>query len=250
MSPRPERRGSRRRDRQVRWCVFGVLLALASPLLAADLQVSPTLVSIAADRAADGLMLRNSGGRPLVAQVRVFAWHQDEGEDRLVDTDDLAVSPPMLEIAPGAEQLVRIVRLVDAPATVEGSYRVIVDELPGSAQQAPDQTGLNFVLRYSMPVFLAPVAPAAPVLHARLVDAPQERVLEIENVGTARAQLADLSHVGPDGAQAIAAGLSGYVLPGQRRRWPLPATARPGPSTDIQARINGEPDARSLLPDR
>ncbi|WP_238376588.1 fimbrial biogenesis chaperone [Luteimonas abyssi] len=220
------------------------------PLFAADLQVAPTLVTIAPQRAADGLMLRNSGERPLIAQVRVFAWTQDAGEDRLTETEDLAVSPPMIEIAPGAEQLVRVVRRIDAPDAIEGSYRVIVDELPDPTRPVADDMGLNFVFRYSIPVFLEPVQPATSVLHARLVDVAEGRALEVENLGTARAQIADIVHVDPALRQQIAPGLAGYVLPGRQRRWPLPPGAKPGHATDIQARINGEPDARTLLPDR
>ena len=227
-----------------------VLLAVSMPLCAADLQVAPTMVIIAADKGADGLTLRNSGARPLVAQVRVFAWEQNAGEDHLDPTEDLAISPAMLEIAPGAEQLVRIVRLADPPEAIERSYRVIVDEIPGPRPASDVRMGLNFVLRYSIPVFVAPPAQTMPVLHARLTHDGAGRVLELENVGTAHAQIADLTHAGPDGRRMIAAGLAGYVLPGRRRSWALPADARPGPHADIQARINGEPDVRSLLPDR
>lgn len=231
---------------------FVLAMALLGPasLHAADLQVAPTLVTVPADRNAEGLQLRNSGQHPVYAQVRVFAWQQVDGEDRLVETQDVAISPPMLEIPPGAEQLVRIVRLGPAPATLEASYRVVVDELPGPARPAPTRTGLNFVLRYSIPVFMEAAAPTAPVLQARIEGGVAGRHFVLDNTGSARAQVADLVHAGPQGTHSIANGLAGYVLPGQQRRWPLPFEARPGPAAEIQARINGEPDARSLLPDR
>ena len=231
---------------------LSVALAVAalSPASAADLQVAPTLVSIPADRNAEGLQLRNSGQRPLYAQVRVFAWQQVDGEDRLIETEDVAISPPMLEISPGAEQLVRIVRMGPPPAAVEASYRVVVDELPGAARPAPTRTGLNFVLRYSIPVFVEAARPTAPVLHARIEGGIAGRSFVLDNTGTSRVQVAELAHVSPQGTRTIADGLAGYVLPGRQRRWPLPIEARPGPAADIRARINGEPDARSLLPDR
>src|SRR5690606_27632881 len=90
------------------------------------------------------------------AQVRVYRWTQVDGQDVLEATRDLAISPPMLEVASGGEQLVRVVRLGPAPAATEASYRVVVDELPVAAVDAADGgEGLRFVLRYSIPVFVA-----------------------------------------------------------------------------------------------
>lgn len=217
----------------------------------ATLQVAPTLVTIPAERNAQGLTLRNDGTEPMHVQVRVFAWRQAGGEDVLEPTEALAVSPPLTEIPPHGEQLVRIVRLGPPPAAAEASYRVVVDELPVHDAPRRPRGGLRFVLRYSVPVFLSPLGAAAPVLHARIVADDGARYLEVENAGNARAQLADLAHVGGDGARReVAPGLAGYVLPGQRRRWRLPDGAAAGPGAEVQVRIDGEPAQRTLVPDR
>jgi len=239
-----------------RWRVLAAILlcGVAAGAGAANLQVTPTTVTLPADRRAEGLTLRNSGTSPLHAQVRVFRWFQSDGEDRLEPATDVAVSPPMLELPPAAEQLVRIVRLGPPPATEEASYRLIVDELPLEQDAGTKQRGLRLVLRYSIPVFLAPQdGPVpAPVLRARLFeDAQQQHFLEIENVGDGHAQIADLGYANASGARReIAAGLSGYVLPGQRRRWPLPADLGTTPDGSFRARINGEADERVLELDR
>ena len=238
--------------RKARQAFCAMLLLLESDAaFAADLQVAPTTVVLAAERNADGLMLRNSGDAPLHAQIRVFRWTQAGGEDQLVATSDLAVSPPMLELPPDREQLVRIVRLGPPPADTEASYRVVVDELPLEREPDAAQRGLRFVLRYSIPVFLAPLlAPApTPPLQVRVTSEADARYLELGNPGSRHVQVADLVHAGTDGSRReIAAGLSGYVLPGQRRRWRLPA-GLPDAGT-FEARINGEADARALAPDR
>ncbi|WP_149193848.1 fimbrial biogenesis chaperone [Luteimonas suaedae] len=240
-----------------RWrtgCVAALLLASAVAG-AASLQVTPTTVVVPADRSADGLVLSNNGQAPLHAQVRVFRWTQANGEDVLEPTTELAISPPMLELPPGGEQLVRVIRLGPPPAEVEASYRVIVDELPLEQPDGPEPQakGLRFVLRYSIPVFVAPQSrqTTAPVLHARLAGGPEARFLELENLGNGRAQVSDLAHVGPDGDRlVIAAGLSGYVLPGRNRRWALPAGLGTGSGGTFQARINGEAVERTLVLDR
>ncbi len=228
-----------------------VLFAAAGAAGAVNLQVAPTQVALPAERNAEGLVLRNSGQQPVHAQIRVFRWTQADGQDRLQPTGDLAISPPMLELPAGGEQLVRVVRLGPPPAA-ETSYRLIVDELPLEQPHDDARRSLRFVLRYSIPVFVAPrgAQPVAPSLRARLVDDAGARFLEIENLGNGHAQIADLRHVGNDGRNSdIAVGLSGYVLPQQRRRWPLPAHAA-GRGGSFRARVNGEPDERILELDR
>lgn len=93
--------------------VCGVL-AMA-PALAAGLQVTPTSLTLQAKQSADGLWLSNTGSKPLQAQVRVYRWTQENDEERFEATRALAISPPMLELAPGARQLVRVIRLGAPP---------------------------------------------------------------------------------------------------------------------------------------
>jgi fimbrial chaperone protein len=221
--------------------------ALAPSAHAASLQVSPTSVSLRADQRAEGLTLTNTGTAPLHAQVRVFRWTQQDNEDKLEPTRDLALSPPMLELAPGAHQLVRVIRLGPPPEDVETSYRLIVDELP--VETGTGKRGLQFVLRYSVPVFVLPrgADDGAPVLRTRIVRDRNGPFLEIGNSGSRHAQIADLGYMTVGGERhAIAAGLSGYVLPGNTMRWPLPAIITVPTTGTFKARINGEPVEQSL----
>lgn len=221
-------------------------LLMTRGAIAASLQVSPTSIFIAAERNAGGLTLSNSGSQPLYAQARVFLWRQVDGEEVFEPTTDVAISPPMLELPPGEEQLIRVIRLTPPPTEVEGSYRLIVDELPVGT--AADDSGLRFVLRYSIPIFLSPLSPASPVLHTRLVRESGETFLEVGNDGNGHAQLADLSLVTAADRRVIAPGLSGYVLAGQRRRWLLPADMDLNSDGDFKARINAELIERTLAP--
>ncbi|MBN6103143.1 molecular chaperone [Xanthomonas sp. CFBP 8703] len=215
---------------------------------AASLQVAPTSVQLTAEQSAQGLWLSNSGDTPLQAQVRVFRWRQQDGEDLLDPSDRIAISPPMLELAPHSRQLVRIIRLDDAPRTTEETYRVLVDELP-SADATASASGLQFVLRYSVPIFVKPADAAAPALQARLIRDAAAPALEVVNRGSQHAQLVDLHFVASDGTRAaIADGLAGYVLPGQHKRWPLPPALVRADGT-FKATINGEPIAQSLALD-
>jgi fimbrial chaperone protein len=234
----------------------GLVLALAllcgAPLAgASSLQVRPTMLMVPANQHAAGLTLSNLGTEPFQAQVRVFVWRQANGEDILEATDDVVVSPPMLRIEPGREQLVRVVRQRTPPLDQEASYRLLVDEIPGARPVPENTAGLRFVLRYSIPVFLSPPVQryARPVLHTRLTTEGDQHTLVLENTGTAHAQVAELVYTDPQrGTQVIGAGLAGYLLPGQTRRWRLPATLSLGDEGAFKARINGELTPRTLAP--
>lgn len=232
---------------------LALILALVAPLApacAAGLQVTPTTLTLPPRQPADALWLSNTGAAPLRAQVRVLRWLQENGEERFEPSQGLAISPPMLELAPGARQLVRVIRL-GAPPPSEAAYRLIVDELPPARSEADN--GLQFVLRYSVPVFLAPAgaAPSPPQLRAQLSFDQQRPWFTVANRGGLHAQLADLTFVDAQGHRhAIAPGLLGYALPGQHMRWALqaPADLLRGPGT-FKARINGESDEQALALD-
>jgi len=246
-----------------RHVLLAASFAAAGHAAATGLQVAPTSLSLAASQNADGIWLSNTGSGPLHAQVRVYAWTQEAAADQLELSHGLAISPPMLELAPGARQLVRVIRVGAPPSGHEAAYRVIVDELPidepGKPAGADATTGdtaskgaLKFVLRYSIPVFVAPSGDAAiaPQLGAALHQGGAKPVLEATNTGNMHAQLGNLVFVDASGKRSeLVPGLLGYVLPGQTMRWPIDAPAGVlAPGGSLQSRINGEASERILAP--
>lgn len=226
---------------------FATLLASASPAGAASLQVAPTSLTLQAQQNADGLWLSNSGDAPVQVQLRVFRWTQANGKELLEPTRDLVISPPMQTLPAGERQLVRLVRTKPIPPASETSYRVIVDELPAPNKE---QQGLQFVLRYSVPVFILPetTTPIAPALRTRLVEGEDGlAAIEIENNGSEHAQIADLVFTeASDKQDVVIPGLVGYVLPGQRMRWSLKSPVSRFAGGAFKARINSRPVEQSL----
>lgn len=218
---------------------FAALLLLAAARAGASgLGVSPILLEFDARSPAQALWLRNAGEQPLHGQLRAFAWTQENGEDRLTPTRELVLSPPMLEINAGEQQLVRVIRTGAYPDR-ERAYRILVNELPAPAGTA--RQGLSFVMEFSVPVFVG--GRGAPALAWSLQTSGTQATLSVRNNGGKRAQIAELALLDADGAQLLQqAGLFGYVLAGQERHWPL-ALAPQAPATvrTLQARINGEP---------
>ena len=224
-------------------CVLSALSIGTVP--AASLQVAPTGLQLGPRQNADALWISNSGTAPVQVQVRIYRWSQQGGQDQLTPTDDLQVSPPMQSLAAGQQQLVRVVRSDSQAPAGQLAYRVIVDELP---TLDPNRTGMQFVLRYSLPVFVQPVQAAPAKLRARQITLDDGRpALEVSNDGGAYAQLADLAIGTPERPQTVHPGLLGYVLGGQTMRWPLELSATRLAGATFMARINGE-SAQTPLP--
>ncbi|MCL1531589.1 molecular chaperone [Xanthomonas nasturtii] len=220
---------------------------VSSPAQAASLQLAPTSLSLSAQQSADGLWLSNSGSVPVQVQTRAYRWTQRDGQDQLDPTQDLLVSPPMRTLAAGERQLIRVIRAGAAPTGQELCYRIIVDELPSADT---DRKGMQFVLRYSVPIFLLPPGKSepTPTLSAQVVAGSDGTAqIQISNTGNGHAQVADLRHQVDGATKTALNGLVGYVLPGQTMRWSLGAPLAQFSRGTIIARINGEADERTLL---
>lgn len=218
-----------------------VLFGIAAAAHAGSLQLMPTLLTLNAGTKAQGLWLSNTGQTPLSAQVRVFRWTQSQNQDHIDPTDDVISSPPMLTLAAGEKQLVRIVRPdADPTGTAELAYRVLVDELPEPGDQRP---GVRFVLRFSVPVFVRPAQLSPPALRASVQVRDGQPHLLIRNAGGEHAQFSAVSLVDAAGnSTLVAEGLLGYVLPGAERDWPLSLSAASlAGRFRIKARVNAQP---------
>ena len=216
---------------------------------ASGLQVAPTTLTLQATQNADGLWLSNTGDGPVSAQVRVYRWTQEGGNEREAPSREVLVSPPMVQLAVADRQLIRVIRTGMPPAGAEDAYRVVIDELP--IPGGGPKKGVQFVMRYSVPVFVAPAGPASPPQLSWKVRREGDRaVLEVANTGATHAQLAELHLADASGRRTeVHAGLLGYVLPGAQMRWPLktpPATFASGGTLDTL--INGSATQQKLPP--
>lgn len=216
---------------------------------AAALQVSPIRLDVSGQRPTAALTLRNDGQTPLNAQVRVFAWTQVPDEDRLERTDRIVASPPFVQIPPGAEQTVRILRVGNAPVTAEEAYRLLIDEIPDGL--AAQTTGVRLQLRYSVPVFVgAPAGGRPPVLafafehtspSATAPSASAPLLLRAANLSEGHAQLSDVHLDWPNGQSTrLSPGLLGYALQHSTRRWPVAGAPAGASSATLHAVVNGE----------
>lgn len=207
-------------------------LAIA-PLLAANswaansVLIWPIDPTIASDAKATELWLENRGDATTLMQVRAFLWQQSNGKDQYQTQQQIQASPPMVRIEPGKKQLIRLVKQTPPAPGQESAYRILLDEIPSPQPAKPDEnrSGLNFQMRYSVPLFVygngASAKASKPVLSWRLVNVDGKQALQINNTGNVHARL---SHV-TLGGRSVASSLLGYVLAHSSQTFPLSIAA-------------------------
>ena len=182
---------------------------------AASLTLYPVLLEAPAGQAATTLTLQNKGAKPIYAQVRVFAWRQVNGEDLLEPTSNVVASPPMIEIKPGTDYIIRLLRVTKEPVAAEEAYRLVVDEVPDASERRNGMVAVT--LRYVVPVFFFAGERRPPRLQWSIMRENGAPYLVARNEGDRRVRIAELSL----GTMRVASGLAGYVLGRSERRWKL-----------------------------
>lgn len=232
---------------------LAALLGAVIPVHSGELRLEPVSLTLGPDEDSTSLWLSNTGRQPLHAQVRLFSWTQNGGGEVLAPTRELAISPPLLELPPLGRQRVRLVRLGNSAPEAETAYRLVVDELPPAHPASVRAAAGNApLLRYSIPVFVEPHAPAAGSrLSARIEhDLAGGRRLRLDNSGERHARISALYFVGTGGRRhLLAPNLAGYVLPGRYKHWPLPEAIGLPPYGRFEADVNGEPQVLVPEPD-
>ncbi len=197
----------------------GFLFALASSASASSLSVAPIRIDIPEPGNSGSVTIRNEDARATNVQIRVYKWSLADGDDSYEETEEVAATPPVAEIAAGGAVTVRILRSSGAAAT-EDAYRLVVDEIPDANRVK--NIGVNVAVRYTIPVFFLNADASQPKLEWSLRQDGGKRILDAVNSGDKHIRLNGMS-VG--GAQ-LYKGLAGYVLGHSTRSWVLPSRAK------------------------
>jgi fimbrial chaperone protein len=200
------------------WVGLAALLALP-PAVAGTFTISPLRVDFANATGMAVLTVRNEDAKPVVVQTQGLAWSQEGGQDALTPSRDLLLSPAVFTLPAGGSQLVRVALRRGVDPARELTYRVLLQEVPQAA--SPDFNGLQVVLRLSVPVFVAPLAPATPQVVWSATRSGDGKVsLSARNDGSAHARIHRFSVKTADGVTTVLDQPElAYVLPGSSRHW-------------------------------
>lgn len=163
----------------------------------------------------------NEGDEELVMQADVYSWKQKpNGEDDLVLTEDLLLSPPIIKLAAKSRQVVRLARLRSVPPDDQLTYRLIMREVPEAKPNKGDLQ-LQIALAFSLPVFITPPQ-ARSVLDCKIERSTVDTVKAVcENSGHAYTQLIDLALVNTEGGTLASRDSGGYILPTNKRSFDI-----------------------------
>lgn len=236
----------------MKYIIVRSLLAMATgclctTLYAASLQMYPITVNFCHGQSTEPVYVKNTGSEPIGAQLRLFLWQQKDHQDQLIPTQNLISSPPIASIPGGKEQLVRIISPTALSGTgAEQSYRLLVDELPGTKAQT-DHSEVRFLLRYSVPVFVNCSAKKIDLstVYASLQNNGAKRQLLVRNTGQQHLKLSNVSLVAGGKNYPISQGLLGYVLPASEMVWTLPAGTPAGNELSVIVNDNA---TRQVIP--
>lgn len=196
-------------------CLALCLIGPATLAVAASITFTPVGIYLEAPEKAGNLsLINNSETAPVRVQVRIFRWSQVNGEEKLEPTRDVVASPPVASIPPGAKYTLRLARIATTPVQAEESYRLIIDELPAPIDPKIGASGVQLLLRASIPAFFD-LPTAKPDIRWKVWSAGGKLHVSASNMGTRHLKLVDFAVEGPAGKTAIVAtGSSAYVLPG------------------------------------
>lgn len=205
--------------------ICAALCAGPGALRAAQLRVEPVVLEMNAPTAAGALTLRHDEDADVVVQTRIMRWSQADGKETLEPTADVVASPPSVKLSPGADYVVRVVRVAKTPVRGEESYRVIVDQLPNPRRQPA--RAVNLLIRHSIPIFFRNPQLSASNVAWSLSQEGERLAVVATNNGDERMRIASLRLRDASGKMiSFGNGLVGYSLGRSSMRWLAPSYPR------------------------
>ena len=193
------------------------ILAAPAAALAGVFSVTPVRIYMTPKDRAVAVTITNEGDSEVVLQADLNAWRQmPDGTDEQVPTDDLVLSPPIIKLAAGARQVVRLALLKPADASRQLIYRMIMREVPEAVAPKDRTIEVPIALALSLPVFITPPPAKREMDCTAERSKPQALNVSCGNQGSAYAQVREISLV--RGEQTLARFEGGtYILPGARK---------------------------------
>lgn len=201
-------------------CIF----MITQSLYAGSIRISPVQIDLVNSNNAASFSLMNQSSVASNLQIRVFKWEQNEnGEDILTETDEIAVSPPAIKIQGDTAYNIRVIKTKSVSENIEQAYRIIIDELPSPYDSRKVENGLQVLVRTSLPLFSVKKENFSN-LSARVVIKNNRPLIAVHNQGSRHeliqsVKLNDISS--QKGTEIEINTVNGYVLAGKTKYFPI-----------------------------
>lgn len=188
---------------------------------AGNFKVAPIHIYFDANERTSLVRISNLG-EEVTIQAHALKWRQNEhGDDEYEQTEDIVIFPMMAKVEKGKERVIRLGYQEKKPLVVEGTYRLIIEELPF---RATDGTMLRMALRMRLPIFVSP--------KEKIVDRSIEKVeirdgnllVGVKNDGNAHITVIKIRAVGLDdsGRESFSKEKSGlHILAGSQKTYAM-----------------------------
>jgi fimbrial chaperone protein len=201
-----------------------LLFAAATICSAGSIQMTPVRVDLSAGAKIAIVTVHNTGTETSVMQVTLNKWTSDGQQYAYKQSQELVITPVTFRLAPGKQQIVRIGLRGSPPKTDEGSYRLLVEEVPPPATLA--STGTRLIVRHDLPVFVAPFNAAKAQLDIAVDCAADGARLRLTNTGNVHAQLRNVVLEDSAAKQSLGSWETyDYLLPSAQKSWGLAQVA-------------------------
>lgn len=209
--------------------------------------IQPVVVELSARQrvASVSISLSNKAKSSLRLQADVLRWTQDLNGRPLTEyTDDILVTPPLVEIRPGELQVFRLAFRGPRASVDELAYRLKLEDISAetdSSELTPSMQ-IRFRSNYDLPVLAAPVGTAKTLLRWKpcltgdsvgtdLSSQPSLRTatphatatcIRVLNVGNHRVKVKKLMLSGTGWQESLTLKEGETVLVGTEREWRIP----------------------------
>jgi fimbrial chaperone protein len=179
--------------------------------------VRPVRIELSTRQLRVTMQIQNLADEPTTIQAHIVAWNAKGAEEILSDSDDILLNPPIFTVAVGHTQYLRLGLRHTQPDTKEGTYRLILEEVPPLPK--PGFAGLRTVLRMSIPIFVKPRV-SSPLLTWTLQrTSDQDLRLSVENRGNAHVQVRKFALTGVGTEPGFVEEVASYVLQNAHKDW-------------------------------
>jgi fimbrial chaperone protein len=205
--------------------LLGCLLGFSGKADASAFTVNPIKITLSGKDKSALLSVKNESSEELRFKVAVQEWKQSpQGEMQLKNTKDIVVFPALLTLAPKEERKLRIGSTVPA-GSVEKTYRVFVEELPGlRAQQTANKSEVKVLTKMGIPIFIRPAKPVVSGTVEAIGLAKGKLGFTVKNAGNVYflVQSAKVKALDGAGATTFEKSVEGwYLLAGGTRVWEI-----------------------------
>lgn len=180
----------------------------------ADFKISPVRLFFKAGQRTNVIKVKNNSDETITLQASVYSWRQDEeAKDLYSSTEDIIAFPKIFNIEGRGERIIRVGTRVP-PGKEEKTYRIYLEEIPRPMKKPVEQTTVRTMMRFGIPLFIAPVETMAAGIIEEIKLTEGELSFSVKNSGNVHFVIRAAKVEGTDaqGASLLKKDLGGWYI--------------------------------------